>query len=204
MQRNPFSTCFTRPGQIPFSFPAGVSADCCSAAFMKPGTQRAIIGPHGSGKSTLLELLSLKWKEHGLHEQRVRLTAARKRESISWDQLQENSILVIDGFEQLAWWRQRWVRARCWQKRARLLVTCHADCGVAVLLRTEASWPLAYELASRLLGGLITPYKDELHAIWEEEPGNIRDFFFRLYHWCELRGLYRSEPPKSRCQTHAI
>ncbi|RCS51865.1 hypothetical protein DTL42_09910 [Bremerella cremea] len=204
MRRNPFSTCFTRPGQIPFHFPAGTAADKCAATFEKLGAQRAIVGPHGSGKSTLLEMLSPKWKELGWREQRVRLTAARKRKSISWGQLDESSILVIDGFEQLSWWQQRWVRARCWQKRARLLVTCHADCGVPILLRTEVNWPLAYELAGMLLGGDVTPYEAELRAIWEEEPGNIRDFFFRLYHWCELRGLYRPEHAKPRCQAFAI
>ncbi|PQO38579.1 ATP-binding cassette domain-containing protein [Blastopirellula marina] len=204
MRRNPFSTRFIRPGQIPFQFSAGHSANELWSAVASPGAQWAIVGPHGSGKSTLLEMLASGWQAHGLTEQRVRLTAARKRESIPWGTLDENSLLVIDGFEQLAWWRQRWVRYRCHQKRVRLLVTCHADCGVPILLRTEATWPLAYTLAGMLLACDATPYEDQLHAIWQEAPGNIRDFFFRLYHWCESCGIYQAEQANSIRQSLSI
>lgn len=204
MRRNPFSTRFTRPGQIPFQFSTGHSAGELCSAFASPDAQGAIIGPHGSGKSTLLEMLSSGWQDRGLIEQRVRLTAARKQKRILWDTLGENSLLVIDGFEQLAWWRQRWVRYRCRQKRIRLLVTCHADCGVPILLRTEATWPLAYALAGRLLPCDATSYEDQLHTIWQEEPGNIRDFFFRLYHWCESCGIYQSEQTVFTPQTFSI
>ncbi len=193
MQRNPFSTRFTRPGQIPFQFTAGYSAESVWIAFAESGTQGAIVGPHGSGKSTLLEMLSPGWQARGLNEQRVRLTASRKRERIPWGTLDESSLLVIDGFEQLPWWRQHGIRFRCRQKQARLLVTCHANCGVPVLLRTTANWSLAFELASMLLACDATPYEHELCAIWQENPGNIRDFFFRLYHWCESHGIYQSE-----------
>lgn len=201
MQRNPFSTCFTRPGSISFRFTEGNSVESLCHQLAKPRAQGAIVGPHGSGKSTLLEMLSSSWSSVGLIEQRVRLTASRKRENIPWEMLGDGSLLVIDGFEQLSWGQQRWVRFYCWRMGLRLLVTCHVNCGVPVLLRTEASWPLALELASQLLACDATSYENELHAIWLEDPGNIRDFFFRLYHWCESHGLYRLEHADSPWQS---
>ncbi len=192
MQRNPFSTRFTRPGAIPFIFPENDTLDFMLQTMRNPGTQRSIVGPHGSGKSTLLESLSKHWAEIGLNEQRVRLTASRKREPIPIGALDLSSILVIDGFEQLSFWRQRWIRWRCQHKGARLLVTCHAECGIPVLLQTEAKQTLALELARMLLACDTTPYEKSLEELWEEEPGDIRAYFFRLYHWCESHGIYQS------------
>ncbi|PQO40296.1 hypothetical protein C5Y96_01610 [Blastopirellula marina] len=190
MRRNPFSTRFTRPGEIPFVFPAGNSLETIIEAFQQPGAQGAIVGPHGSGKSTLLETLSEHWRKHGLVEQRVRLTASRKRETIPLSELDANSLLVIDGFEQLLYWKQRWIRWRCQQKRARLLVTTHGDCGLPVALRTQPDWALAYQLSSMLLACDVMAYEADLYAVWNEAPGDIRAYFFRLYHWCELHGIY--------------
>src|SRR5690606_35788745 len=130
--------------------------------------------------------------EVGLVDERVRLTASRRRVSIPWGQVDAKSILVSDRFEQLWAWQQWCIRWRCWQKQARLLVTCHAACGLPVLLRTEPTWELARCLATDLLGDDATAYEDALRAFWEEHPGDIREFFFRLYHFCESHGIYRS------------
>lgn len=192
MRRNPFSTRFTRPGEIPFVFPSGYSLDAIVTAFDHPAAQAAIVGPHGSGKSSLLETLSHKWAEVGLVEQRVRLTASRKRHPLRLGNLDATSLLVVDGFEQLSFWKQQWVRWRCKHKGARLLVTTHRDCGLPVVLRTQPDWTLALKLSSMLLGCDVTPYEVDLRAVWDEDPGDIRAYFFRLYHWCELNGIYQS------------
>src|SRR6185436_15899767 len=54
---NPFATCWTRPGAIPFKFRDGQSADNLVAKLAAQKWYGAIIGPHGCGKSTLLETL---------------------------------------------------------------------------------------------------------------------------------------------------
>lgn len=192
MRPNPFSTRFVRPGEIPFVFPPGSSLEQLLEECRLARAQKAILGPHGSGKSTLLETLSGHWPEVGLTEQRVRLTASKRRVSFPWRHLDEASILVIDGFEQLWRWQQWRIRWRCWQKGTRLLVTCHAECGLPVALRTEPSWALAWELAADRLGGEATAYEDELRGIWQQHPGDVREFFFRLYHFCESQGICRS------------
>ena len=54
---NPFATCWTKPGALPFQFSEGESADQLVSKLAAQNWRGAIIGPHGSGKSTLLESL---------------------------------------------------------------------------------------------------------------------------------------------------
>src|SRR5690349_13672810 len=54
---NPFATCWTRPGALPFRFSNGDSAEMLIQKLASQNLRGAIIGPHGSGKSTLLETL---------------------------------------------------------------------------------------------------------------------------------------------------
>ena len=54
---NPFATCWTRPGALPFRFNNGQSAEQLVAKLAAQQWHGAIVGPHGSGKSTLLEAL---------------------------------------------------------------------------------------------------------------------------------------------------
>src|SRR4051812_21064209 len=54
---NPFATCWTRPGAIPFRFRASDSIELLVAKLTAQNGWGAILGPHGSGKSTLLESL---------------------------------------------------------------------------------------------------------------------------------------------------
>ncbi|MEX0612278.1 MAG: hypothetical protein WD738_03535 [Pirellulales bacterium] len=54
---NPFATCWTRPGALPFRFADGQGAEQLVEKLAAQNWQGAIVGPHGSGKSTLLETL---------------------------------------------------------------------------------------------------------------------------------------------------
>ncbi len=55
---NPFSTCRTRPGAIPYVFPPGQSAAALIERMRESGWRGQIVGPHGSGKSALLATLA--------------------------------------------------------------------------------------------------------------------------------------------------
>jgi hypothetical protein len=57
-QRNPFSSSATRPGALPFYFPAGVAARQLIDQLAGQGWWGQIVGPHGSGKTTLLANLA--------------------------------------------------------------------------------------------------------------------------------------------------
>ena len=143
-QPNPFSTCFVRPGAIPFLFPAGdrahserlrelaqrVTSDC----------QSLIVGPHGTGKTTLLHSLRPILSEHYSDIQSVLLHTAstcsfgsrwrnqRDQHSVvrrHQSMLADEGLLIIDGIEQLS---QTAIRRILWRSRRRkqhLLATSH-------------------------------------------------------------------------------
>src|SRR4051812_42398598 len=54
---NPFATCWTHPGALPYRFNEGQNVEQLLSQFAAQQWRGAIIGPHGSGKSTLLESL---------------------------------------------------------------------------------------------------------------------------------------------------
>ncbi len=64
--RNPFSTCYTAPGCVPYHVGESDSAAVAflatlHAQWVEFGRAGAIVGPHGSGKSTLLATLQAAW-----------------------------------------------------------------------------------------------------------------------------------------------
>jgi len=58
-QQNPFSTCFTRPGEIPFLFGDASELKLLVSAFVDHGWVGQIVGPHGCGKTTLCHMLAI-------------------------------------------------------------------------------------------------------------------------------------------------
>src|SRR5688572_1019538 len=76
---NPFATCWTRPGAIPFQFSDGESTTSLIARFESQRWRGAIVGPHGSGKSTLLESLKLELFAGGRHIHFVQVHNGQRR-----------------------------------------------------------------------------------------------------------------------------
>src|SRR5262245_19098489 len=110
---NPFATCWTRPGAIPFRFPKGSDAAQLIAKLAAQNWQGAIIGPHGSGKSTLLETLKPTLVASGRTIHATTLRDGQRRLPAAFvDSLSSaNVIAMIDGYEQLSWFA-RWQLAR--------------------------------------------------------------------------------------------
>ena len=144
---NPFSTRRVRPGSLPFVFPAGVDADAARGPTARANNWRGeIIGPHGSGKSTLLAtlipylvaagreplLVTLHDGERSLAAHRAALAAAEPR-----------SIVIIDGYEQLAFWNKTRLRWRCRRRNHGLIVTAHQSMGFPHLATTSIDAPTA-------------------------------------------------------------
>ncbi|MEX0642300.1 MAG: hypothetical protein WD468_06340 [Pirellulales bacterium] len=76
---NPFATCWTRPGALPFHFPSGESTATIVERLAANGWQGEIVGPHGSGKSTLLEAL-----KPALHDAGCAVNAISLRDGQRW------------------------------------------------------------------------------------------------------------------------
>src|SRR5262249_52710880 len=129
----------TRPGAIPYLFRAGDSTAALVGRLRAHGWCGQIIGPHGSGKSTLIAALRDPIAQAGrrsilitLHDQERSLRNHRP----ALAELDAGSLLIVDGYEQLAVWRRWRLRRLCRRRGAGLLVTAHASAGLPLLYET--------------------------------------------------------------------
>jgi hypothetical protein len=181
---NPFATCWTRPGAIPFHFPDGLDASQLIARLAAQQWCGAIVGPHGSGKSTLLEALKPALRDAGLHVRAITLRDRQRRLPLEFlSRLPHGRIiLVIDGFEQLGW-LERWRLSR---RRRRtdlgLLVTTHSPPRIPTLVHLAPDERLVQQLFAKLTTTLSTPITPaDVAASHACHRGNVREVFFDLY-----------------------
>jgi hypothetical protein len=182
---NPFATRYTRPGAVEFLFPAGMSAAGLVERLAQQQWWGAIVGPHGAGKSTLLQTLIPELERAGRRVILVRLLEAERRvpnEALAGDALDERTLVIVDGYEQLGWW-QRWRLARrCRRRSAGLLVTAHGATGIAELWRVEPSLATTQAVVAQLLGEEADPIPSAVVAdLYERHAGNVRETLFALF-----------------------
>ncbi len=203
MIENPFATSFVRPGKTPFLFPPGEDADALVRRLQDCGWWGQITGQHGAGKSTLLHTLRAPLERAGREICWLTLRQGQRRLEISSQQRaawSSQTLVIVDGFEQLPWWR-RW-RLKRWVKRggAGLLVTAHSNVNLPQLLHVETS----LETALQVVEGLLSQHRESLQlqapsgqadnsappgeisadAIknsFIQHNGNIREMLFTLY-----------------------
>lgn len=184
-QSNPFATCWTRPGAIPFCFAAGESAEQIVARFAATGGRGEIVGPHGSGKSTLLEALKPQLAAAGWNVAEVTLRDGARRLPRGFLRralAEPRPLVIVDGYERLAFVRRLALRIRCRLAAAGLLVTSHAPTGLPPLYRMQATRELAERLVSTLTAKNSSLTSDEDIAASHASCGsNLREMFFALY-----------------------
>ena len=151
-----------------------------------------IIGPHGSGKSALLATLLPALEA----DRRLRCVALHAGERWlnfrrqDWAELSANSLLVIDGYEQLGGLARWFVWCQCRRRRCGLLATAHRDVGLPTLLKMSPQLDLAIDLVR----GLLPPDNRAIHDVeietaWRRRGGNVRETLFDLYDLFELRRI---------------
>lgn len=171
--------------------------------FASLGQRGVIEGPHGSGKSTLLLELVGQLRDRGLRVHLVRRPAGEP----AWDVAREirrplqtarrGDVLAIDGYEQLAWWRQRLVEVATRARGLGLLATVHRAAWLPVLYRTEATPEILSVILHQLLGedlgagprweSLARESHQARAARIERHQGNLREVLFELYDVAESR-----------------
>lgn len=195
-ESNPFATCWTRPGAIPFQFPAGDSADELVARLAANGWWGEIVGPHGSGKSTLLEALKPKLRDAGFTIESIQLRDGQRRlpaEFFKWaSEMASNSqdaktLLIVDGYEQLGWLARASLKRRCRRAGAGLLVTSHAPTGLPTLITLAPDLPLVEQLVAALCTRAPSITPADVTASHAAHGSNVRDIFFDLYDRYEQR-----------------
>lgn len=194
---NPFSADHVRPGAIPYRFPPDQSPATLVERLREKGWRGQIVGPHGSGKSALVATLVSTLEKRGhatvlieLHDRQRRLPAEFRRMA----GLGSGTILIVDGYEQLARWSRFVLRRFCRRRGLGLVVTAHTSVGFPDLFRTATSPELAQQIVEQLLpegSSLLT--LDEVNRRFILHEGNLREVLFDLY------DLYEQRRPGGGC-----
>jgi energy-coupling factor transporter ATP-binding protein EcfA2 len=169
-----------------------MSAETLVDSLRRSGWQGQIVGPHGSGKSTLVRTLVPALSAAGrsvvlfvLH-QNERPHTSPPSDYRSWDSTTQ---VIVDGYEQLGWWRRGLIRWRCRGKRAGLLVTSHRETGLPDLWRTQTTVALADRLVAQLLrdGDASWLTDRAVERAFAASQGNMRETLLALYDVFEAR-----------------
>ena len=197
MQPNPFSTRFIQPGAIPYQFFNGENANKLAQQFLSMKSKRGIIvGPHGSGKSTLvatilqeIATLSPKLSTHSVRFSTNQSPARALRSSLA--QWQPNSVVVLDGYEQLSLWSRWQADRRARSQSVSILATAHQPVrGFDLLWQTSVDENSSRWVVEKLLvqAGAVASVETLVDsAAWqrsrEQHGQNLRESLFDMYDW---------------------
>jgi hypothetical protein len=198
---NPFATRYTRPGAVEFLFPAGMSAAELVERLAQQHWWGAIVGPHGAGKSTLLQTLIPELERVGRRIILIRLLEGERRvpaKALADGPLDAQTLVIVDGYEQLGWW-QRWRLARrCRRQGAGLLVTAHQAVGIAELWRVEPSLGATQAVDAQLLADEAAAIAPAVVAdLYERHGGNVRETLFALFDHYQRHSRPAGDPPST-------
>ena len=204
---NPFATCWTRPGALPFRFGEGQSAPQLIAKLADQNWWGAIVGPHGSGKSTLLESLKPALSHAGRRLLAIALRDGQRRlprefcDAFVVRTVERDSLVLIDGYEQLGWLERLRLARRCRRASAGLLVTAHASTRLPTLIQLAPNQRLIERLVADLCVEVSTPISTEdVAASHACHDSNVREIFFDLYDRYERKR--RSERTRTAAATY--
>lgn len=203
MRSNPFSSKWIQPGAIEYHFFDRHSVESLIERFLNLRSRRGmIVGPHGSGKSTLVNGIQKFFQENYpeialLHQRFTREPGATRRHRVSTCEWPSDSIVILDGFEQVSYWSRWRIYSTIHRKKIRLLVTLHKSLRRFDLLwTTNVDQQSAEWLVRRMLDLSGQP---ELEANvrslldskeWAESRArhgqNIRETLFDMYDWWQI------------------
>jgi hypothetical protein len=180
---NPFASRFVRPGALPYLFPDAMTVDFLTDRLADLQWRASIVGSHGSGKTTLLEQLLPLCQRRGRHLERFALHNGQRQLPRRGDhRWHRQTLVVVDGYEQLSWWSRRCLTWSCRLRQCGLLVTSHKNVGLPVLYQTTTDLPRVQRIVDRLLSSAasrITPA--DVRLAFQAHPENVRELLFALY-----------------------
>jgi DNA replication protein DnaC len=202
LESNPFSTRFIQPGAIPFYFAeVDFAKELVSRFLQRQPCKMSIVGPHGSGKSSLvaamIPLLSQELDRfdrpivhfrvtHGIRQSRP---TVRELTALASD-----TVLIIDGYEQLSAIEHFAVLLKCMRTSVSLLATSHHPIGgIKTLWETRMDELIERVVLHHLLESYPPSVFDEaIHSeVWKESRlkhhDNLRESLFDMYDWWETR-----------------
>ncbi|HEX5470638.1 MAG TPA: hypothetical protein VFW73_02070 [Lacipirellulaceae bacterium] len=166
----------------------------------------AITGPHGSGKSTLLETLqpaliaagrritfiSLHNDQHWLpNDWRHKIVTASKKKPLAESGTTSdanNRLIIVDGYEQLAWFERVRLWSCCHRHKFGLLITSHMPVRLPTLIRLTPNRHLVEQLIEHLCMRVSTDITlADVAASHDCHGSNVREILFDLYDCHERR-----------------
>jgi len=193
---NPFSSRNVRPGAIPFLFAADESLAQLAGRLQTARWWGEIVGPHGSGKSALLASLTPQLAAAGRRSLHISLHDGQRNLRAFADDLStidRQSVVIVDGYEQLSWLSRWRLKRLCRQKDCGLLVTSHTPVGLPRLYTMQPT----LETAVRIVAGLVDLQRGPIQRADVERllalrAGNLREVLFDLYDLYEERRAPRA------------
>lgn len=186
---NPFSTCWVHPEAQKY-LETGVSIQRIVQRLQKLKWRGAIVGPHGVGKTTLLHTLLPKIEFVGKRCVLVEIRNGKSSQAMAAVReltLDSETVLCIDGYEQLRWWQRVTVEWYCSRIETGLIVTSHRSTRLTTALRLRPSMELALALVHRLSIESDSPISDQdVRRAFNTCNGNLRDMLMDLYDRYEL------------------
>lgn len=187
---NPFCSRRIRPGAIPYHFPEGRSLDALVEDLKAHDWRGQIIGPHGSGKSTLLAALLPVLGRQGRRLIHMELEEGERWLPLGPEELLllgKDTVLAIDGYEQLSYWSRRWLKRKSITLGFGLIIIAHVPYDLPDLYRTRSDLSLAKLVVGILLDGSPVKIPDsQIEEHYTASHGNIREMLFSLYDVYEL------------------
>lgn len=195
---NPFATCWTRPGALPFvTHGQGCDASQVIQQLKSSCWLGQLVGPHGSGKSTLLRALACHLPKHGVTPRAV---DAQDQSRIEIDSAREDELLMIEGFERLGWGQRAVLLSRLKKSRVGFVLTTHRPLrgwrAPAVVARLNTDEAVLTELYARLVATRPSAVTlEDARRSHCRRRGNLRAVWFDLYNLHEsLRRSERTAP----------
>ncbi|MBE6427505.1 MAG: hypothetical protein E7028_02790 [Planctomycetaceae bacterium] len=184
-EENPFCTRRIKPGAIPFYFPEGISLQTLIGTLRENAWCGQIIGPHGSGKSTLLAALLPEIAESGRRIVHLELQDGVRQLPLSdadFLEMNENTQLAIDGYEQLSYWTRRRIKSKSAKQGFGVIILGHEPLEYPDLYQTSRELAVAKLIVSRLLENTIVRIPESvIEEHFELYSGNLREMLFSLY-----------------------
>ena len=168
-----------------YVFEDGYSLEALHEQFEKQDRRGAIVGPKGHGKTTLLEDFVQHLREAGENTKSVRFCSAKRAEAArSCQELlrstRSNSILVIDGAEQLGWLAWRSLARESTRFRG-LLITAHRSGRLRELFRCRTTPETLRQAILQIAPELVGEVREEIEPLFRRNRGNVRQCLQALY-----------------------